>query len=80
MRCTYDRSADAVYIYLVPEIRRREVYRTYSCNPHEAGGEINLDFDLDGMLMGIEILDASRLLPHDFLEAALRIGGKGSSG
>jgi uncharacterized protein YuzE len=74
MRYTYDRTADAVYIYLVPEIRPGEVHRTYSCDPHEAGAEVNLDFDVDGMLVGIEILDASRLLPRDFLKAADQIG------
>lgn len=33
-------------------------------------GEINLDFDNQGKLVGIEILDADKKLPSEILEIA----------
>ena len=69
MKITYDKSVDAAYIYL-KMIFPGEVAKTYSCNPIEVGGEINLDFDSGGCLIGIEILDASKKLPANFLEIA----------
>jgi uncharacterized protein YuzE len=35
---------------------------TYPCDPMVVNGEINLDFDRDGRLVGVEVLGASRLL------------------
>jgi uncharacterized protein YuzE len=66
MRITYDPTANAAYIYLV-EIRSGGVARTYPCDPQEVGGMINLDFDSDGRLLGIEVLDASKKLPLGLL-------------
>ena len=70
MRITYDRSADAAYIYFVGQIAKGGVHRTYSCDPAEIGGMINLDFDYSGRLIGMEILDASKRLPEDLLKEA----------
>ena len=64
MKITYDKSVDAAYIYLIDEIRPSAVKRTYSCDPVEVNGEINLDFDADDRLIGIEILGASKRLPE----------------
>jgi uncharacterized protein YuzE len=65
MRVTFDAQADAAYIYLVED----------SLKPLETVGVadilpwmINLDFDADGRLVGIEVLDARRLLPAAFLD------------
>ena len=71
MRITYDQEADAAYIYLVP-ISPGGVARTYTCDPNEVKGMINLDFDRDGRLLGIEVLDASRSLPGAVLDGAER--------
>ena len=54
MKIDYDITVDAAYVYLV-EIGESEVKNTYCCNPSEVNGEINLDFDKDGRLLGIEI-------------------------
>jgi len=35
-------------------------------------GQINLAFDADGRLLGIEVLDASKTLPASFLADAER--------
>lgn len=68
MKITYDRSVDAAYIYL-SDIRPGQVKKTYACDPTEAG-EINLDFDKNKILIGIEILDASKKLPKVILDIA----------
>jgi uncharacterized protein YuzE len=41
------------------------------CDPLEVNGQINLDFDDSGRLIGVEVLDARRLLPGELL-----FGGK----
>ncbi len=68
MKITYDPLADAAYIYLTPAIN--QVDRTYACDPREVGGQINLDFDALGRLVGIEVLDASHKLPEALLKRA----------
>lgn len=64
----YSHGADAAYIQLVDEIGAGGVARTYPCDPVEAGGMINLDFDSGGRLVGIEVLDASKMLPEALLD------------
>jgi uncharacterized protein YuzE len=68
MRVSYDPEADAAYVYLVDEIGAGGVDRTVPIDPSEVGGMINLDFDAGGRLLGLEILDASRLLPLGLLQ------------
>lgn len=65
MRIHYDKNSDAAYLEL--QASPRLVTKTYCCEPNEVNGQINLDFDVDGRLLGIEILDASRLLPQVLL-------------
>lgn len=67
MIVTYDPDVDAAYIQLAAEILTGGVAKTYPCDPREIGGMINLDFDLNGRLVGVEIMDASRLLPPEIL-------------
>lgn len=72
MDVTYDSKIDAAYIYIVRGANKRgRVAKTYSCDPSEVGGIVNLDFDKDGVLMGIEVLDASKKLPPEFLAKAI---------
>lgn len=73
MKITYDRSADAVYIYLSEKIENGGVFKTYPCDPLEVDGIINLDLDGENKLVGIEILSASKKLPPELLEKAERI-------
>lgn len=70
VRVTYDPSADAAYIYISDTIRAGEVDVTYACDPSEVGGMIHLDFDHNGVLLGMEVLGASKLLPRPTLEEA----------
>jgi uncharacterized protein YuzE len=68
VRITYDENADAAYIYLVD--RELEPGReTIHLDTHDTS--ICLDFKND-QLVGIEILDASVLLPLDLLARAER--------
>lgn len=67
MRLTYDAEADAAYIQLVELIVPDAVAKTVGCDPAEVGEMINLDFDSEGRLLGIEVLDASRVLPQELL-------------
>lgn len=76
MRIEYDPRVDAAYIYLVEEILAGGVALTYPCDPLQVNGEINLDFDADGRLIGVEVLDASRFLPKELLVSAPPPGGR----
>jgi len=69
VKIEYDREADAVYLPLVDEIGATSggVAHMYPCDPIEVGGQVDLDFDAEGRLLGIEVLDASTKLPGEFL-------------
>ncbi len=73
MRITYDRSADAAYIHLVP-VKAGETAKTYPCDPAEINGMINLDFNAANQLIGVEVQGASQRLPAILLESAEIIG------
>ncbi len=59
MRMTYDKEADAAYIYL-KRIVPGEVKETIELNEN-----IILDFNSQKKLIGIEILSASKVMPKD---------------
>ncbi len=42
---------------------------TYPCDPVQVGGMINLDFDSEGRLIGVEILGATSKLRPSFISA-----------
>lgn len=76
MKITYDKKADAAYIYLGKEYEAvtQWVGNTYPCDPVEVKGMINLDFDIEGKLGGIEIIGASHKLSKELLDSAEIIG------
>lgn len=57
MKFEYDKDVDAAYIYLEDTIGNGEVDKTIELN-----NNIIIDFDKKGKLIGIEILDASKVL------------------
>jgi len=75
LRITYDPEADAAYIQLARTIEGGGVDFTFACNPNEVDGMINLDFDSQGLLVGIEVLNARTKLPPEVLQDAVRPGG-----
>ncbi|AKC10058.1 MULTISPECIES: DUF2283 domain-containing protein [Rhizobium/Agrobacterium group] len=67
MKISYDVSVDAAYIKLKSEEDIAPFGSTYCCDPNAVDGQINLDFDAEGRLIGIEILSASKKLPSYLL-------------
>jgi uncharacterized protein YuzE len=78
LRVAYDGRANAAYIYLKPVSEPGEAAKAYVCDLQKEGlgltFGVNLDFDVSGRLIGIEVLHASHGLPRDFLEQAEVIG------
>jgi uncharacterized protein YuzE len=75
MRVTYDAAADAAYVSLVDTIGDGEAAtQIHSITTPGDRGEVALDFDADGRLLGIEVLHASAVLPAAVLAGAVRIG------
>jgi uncharacterized protein YuzE len=75
MRITYDPTADAAYIYL-REIEDGGVANTIPVDSTEgvSAGDVNLDFDAEGRLIGIEVLGARSTLPREALDEWRRGG------
>jgi uncharacterized protein YuzE len=65
MRITYDPEADYAYIYLVDDIRPGEATSgsTVVDGPH---GVINVDFDSEGRLLGIEVQNPRKALRPEY--------------
>lgn len=74
MRVTYDEEGDAAYVYFVPDIAPGGVDRTVPLDLEEIGGMVNVDFDREGQMLGIEVLDASLKMP-DVVMRLLRDSG-----
>ena len=73
MKVTYAPSVDAAYIYIQDAIEPDGVKKTYACDPQEVGTILNLDFDDEGRIIGVEVLSASAHLPKSVLQHALKI-------
>lgn len=72
MRVVYDKEADAAYITLVREIKPGESAQQVSFIDTPNGvSQVTLDFDVEGHLLGLEILTASRALREEVLRRAL---------
>lgn len=71
MRVTYDPEAKAAYICLKQPIRAEEAAWTIG----EAAPGVNLDFDADGHLIGIELLSPGLLHP-DLMARAVEPGAR----
>ena len=67
MRFKYDRETDAAYLSFCVDGLPRKAASTFTCDPSEVNGQIHLDFDESGVLIGLEVLDASSLLPEEAL-------------
>jgi uncharacterized protein YuzE len=69
MQCEYDPDTDKAHIHIADPGASSTATRTFACDAHDIGAQILLDFDLDGRLLLIQILDASRKLPDTFFRA-----------
>ncbi|MCE3233615.1 MAG: hypothetical protein K0R98_1872 [Rickettsiaceae bacterium] len=72
MKITYDKEANAAYILIKENILPGEVKKTYCCNVNDVNGFINLDFDKNGKLIGVEVLDAKSKLPEEALKYGVK--------
>lgn len=70
LKFKYDDEADAAYIYIVPPRADRKVALSRFVNIDLDRAAITVDFGEDGMIVGIEVLGASRTLPASILRAA----------
>ena len=69
-KTTYDRTVDAAYAHQ-GSIAAGEVKTTTIIDTEDVSGDmVNLDFDGDHRLVGIEALNASRRLPASLLDSA----------
>ena len=78
VRVTYDKTVDAAYVYLTDRQVRARSAHMYPCDPVEVGGMINLDFDGQRRLIGIEVLAASSKLPEYLLKSAEQLDAEGA--
>ncbi|MGW6966400.1 DUF2283 domain-containing protein [Streptomyces zaomyceticus] len=78
VRVTYDKVADAAYVYLTEPQALLKSARMYACDPVDSDAMINLDFDEQGRLIGIEVLAASSTLPEYLLMSAERLDTQGT--
>ncbi|WP_211357145.1 DUF2283 domain-containing protein [Nocardioides rubriscoriae] len=67
LRVTYDAQADAAYIYFVPDVEFGQAVRTVPVDGGEHPWMVNIDVGADGRILGVEVLDARRLLPPALL-------------
>lgn len=65
MKFEYDKEVDAAYVYLEYPIKNGEVKRTIELNEN-----IILDFDKKGKLLGMEVLNASKIMSKKVLIGA----------
>ncbi len=71
MNLTYDETVDAAYLSLVDTIPDgAAISQSSPIFPPGEHGEIVLDFDQDGLLLGVEILEARSVLPASVLAEA----------
>ncbi len=69
LKIRYDADANAAYVYVAAEgTLAGNIAKTYLCDTREINGMINLDFDDDGRLLGVEIMDARSKLPLEVLK------------
>jgi len=67
VKIKYDQVVDAAYPSLLDDDAETSFGFTYACDPVLVKGQIHLDFDSSGRLIGIEVLQASKMLPGKLL-------------
>lgn len=74
MHGTYDRAADAAYIYLVDEISPGGSEASVEVEADEICDIVLVDLDEHGRLLGLEVLSASLQLRPETLASLRQIG------
>lgn len=74
MKISYDPEVDAVYIQLVDEILPGQASEQIQSIVTPGGkGEVTLDFDANGKMLGVEVLNAKEVLPESVIHSATKI-------
>jgi len=66
LRITFDPDSDAAYVHLQSTIAAGAAVKTVSIDVEKVG-MVNLDFDEEGRLLGVEVVGARALLPREVL-------------
>ena len=66
MKLEYDKEVDAAYIYIKYPIKDGECVKTIELNDN-----IFIDYSKDGRLLGVEILNAKKILGKKVIETAV---------
>lgn len=76
MRITYDTQSDAAYIRIGgPIVDGQATQQLHSIQTPGGKGEIILDFDDTGYLLGVEVLFASSVLAPEVLASSTEVDG-----
>lgn len=67
MRMHYDQTANSAFLQLSDQAVNRERSRTVALDPWVVDGLVNLYFDDQGRIVGVEFCEASELLPPETL-------------
>jgi uncharacterized protein YuzE len=78
MRMTYDGDADAAYLAVEDDVANGSAVENVVIE-RPGRGDIVLDFDADGRLLGVEIIGATGLLRPAAVAAAIRFSGRSSA-
>ncbi|GAB3874500.1 hypothetical protein GCM10029964_016570 [Kibdelosporangium lantanae] len=70
MRITFDPEADAAYVEFVADVRDGEAVTQIVVEDSRIRGEVVLDLDVDGRLLGVEILGVSDVLRPETVAGA----------
>ncbi|RCG31025.1 DUF2283 domain-containing protein [Sphaerisporangium album] len=79
MRIEYDRENDVAYVYLAGHIGPGEAASQVPVEGEGLRGDVILDLDADGFLLGVEVIGASRVLRPGLLAQARDISGDDDS-
>jgi uncharacterized protein YuzE len=80
MRLTYDPELDVAHLMFDDVAEASLAQRASGATPF-GGSYVDLEYDADGYLIGIEVLGAAQTLPPDVLaNAAISPRGRGSAG
>ncbi len=71
MKVRYNKKIDVAYIELEVQRKDSDVALTYTCDAQQIHSLINLEFDVSGKLLGLEVLDASSVLPSELIKGAI---------
>jgi uncharacterized protein YuzE len=69
MKISYDATVDAAYLYIVDHPTDHGPISTVCLLDKTMPGGINVDFGVDGKIVGIEFLSASELLSQSVLNS-----------